>query len=346
MRASETLGDADSDVAEKAIAAIRLHGSPAYPRSYEVWYAHLSGALPNLSVFLLQELATGAAIDAAMIDRLYERFIRTDRLAQVADQASAQMLDEIASLSGAIGEALDASERYHDAISVASQEGPASAERAQLREWVETLVVATRSEVSRKAKLEAQLRDTAREIRNLKESLEATRIEAQTDPLTSLPNRRYFHEMLQQHLDRAESDGAPLTLIMADIDYFKRFNDEHGHLTGDQVLRLVARTMNDKLADEAVITRYGGEEFAIILPDVPLNEARHRAEAVRQTVLTRELVKRSTNEKLGRITLSLGVAAYKLGDTSISLVERADQALLTAKRNGRNRTVTQDGPTR
>jgi diguanylate cyclase len=336
----------DLDLAEKAVAAIRRHGSPSYPRAFEVWYAHLSGELPALSFALEQELVSGGGrIDGETIDRLYERFISTSRLAKEADLASAQILDEIARLSSAIGATIDASERYHSEITSVSEDGPSSADRTKMREWVEALVVSTRNEVARKSKLEVRLRESAREIGNLKASLEATRIEAQTDALTSLPNRRHFDEMLQRHLDIATTAGTPLTLIMADIDYFKRFNDQHGHLTGDQVLRLVARTMSDKLASEAVITRYGGEEFAIILPAKSLSEAENRAEAVRQALLTRELVNRSTKEKLGRVTISLGVAAFEFGDTPTSLIERADQALLSAKRSGRNRTVTQDAIT-
>jgi diguanylate cyclase len=130
--------------------------------------------------------------------------------------------------------------------------------------------------------------------------------------------------------------------VLADIDFFKSFNDAHGHLTGDQVLRLVARTMKDKFKDKAIITRFGGEEFAVILPQADLIAGKFSAETVRQALLTRELVKRSTNENLGRITISLGVASYRRGDTATSMVERADQALMMAKRDGRNRTVTEE----
>ena len=179
-------------------------------------------------------------------------------------------------------------------------------------------------------------------ITRIKLAEEAVRILANTDALTGLANRRHFEEMLQKSIDQATLRREPFALVMADIDFFKQFNDAHGHLTGDQVLRLVARTMKDKFKDKAIITRFGGEEFAVILPDADLIAGKFGAETVRQALLTRELVKRSTNENLGRITISLGVSAYARGDTAASLTERADQALMAAKRAGRNRTVTED----
>jgi diguanylate cyclase len=129
---------------------------------------------------------------------------------------------------------------------------------------------------------------------------------------------------------------------MVDIDHFKQFNDLHGHLTGDKVLRLVALALREKFPARATVARYGGEEFAIILPDGDTMAGWVGAEAARQSILARELVKRSTGEKIGRITISIGVGSWKHLDTGLSLIARTDAALLRAKRSGRNRTVTED----
>jgi diguanylate cyclase len=331
------------DIADRVVAAIREHGSPGYPRAFEVWYAHLSGEMPAVSMAMNAILTGGeGSIGAADIDNLYERFIGTDRLARQAERTSLQVLGEIDGLMALVDKALDSSERYHGRLCAMSEDVPPPADRQKLREWVEALVLSTREEVTRKTQLESQLKDSSNEIRNLREALETTRAEALTDPLTGLANRRHFEEMLQKSIDQATLRREPFALVMADIDFFKNFNDAHGHLTGDQVLRLVARTMKDKFKDKAIITRFGGEEFAIILPESDIVAGKFGAETVRQALLTRELVKRSTNENLGRITISLGVAGYRRGDTAGSLVERADQALMQAKREGRNRTVTED----
>jgi diguanylate cyclase len=114
----------------------------------------------------------------------------------------------------------------------------------------------------------------------------------------------------------------------------------YGHLTGDQVLRLVSMTMRERVKSKATLARFGGEEFGIVMPDTPLADARAVAEEIRQSVLNRELVKRSTGESLGKITVSVGVAAYRAGEPGTALLERADQCMYVAKRTGRNRTVT------
>ena len=130
-------------------------------------------------------------------------------------------------------------------------------------------------------------------------------------------------------------------LMLVDIDHFKRFNDTWGHQTGDQVLRLVAMTLKSNLKGKDMAARYGGEEFAAILPATDLEGAVIVADNIRKAVQAKELLKRSTNEKLGRITASFGVAAYHPGDTPSSLIDRADRCLYAAKHAGRNRVFSE-----
>jgi diguanylate cyclase len=141
-------------------------------------------------------------------------------------------------------------------------------------------------------------------------------------------------------VETADAQKTPLALVVIDIDHFKRFNDLYGHLTGDQVLRLVSMTMREQVKSKATLARFGGEEFGIILPETKLEDARAVAEEIRKSVLNRELVKRSTGESLGKITVSIGVAAFRRNEGGTSLLERADQCMYVAKRTGRNRTVT------
>jgi diguanylate cyclase len=131
---------------------------------------------------------------------------------------------------------------------------------------------------------------------------------------------------------------------MTDIDHFKTFNDNFGHLTGDQVLRLVGMSVKHNVKGKDTAARYGGEEFAIILPSTVLRAAITVAEHIRSAVMTKELMKRSTGEHLGRITISIGVATLREGDSAQSLVERADSCLYAAKRNGRNRVMCETDP--
>jgi diguanylate cyclase len=131
---------------------------------------------------------------------------------------------------------------------------------------------------------------------------------------------------------------------MTGIDHFKTFDDTYGHLTGDQVLRLVALSVKQNVKGQDMAARYGGEEFAIILPNTVLRSAVTVAEHIRRAVMSKELMKRSTGEHLGRITISIGVAMLRPGDTAQSLIGRADACLYAAKRAGRNRVICETDP--
>ena len=132
--------------------------------------------------------------------------------------------------------------------------------------------------------------------------------------------------------------------MMTDIDHFKNFNDTYGHLTGDQVLRLVAMSVKQNVKGQDIAARYGGEEFAVVLPNTVLRSAITVADHIRRAVMTKELMKRSTGEHLGRVTISIGVATLHKGDTAQTLIERADACLYAAKRNGRNRVICETDP--
>ena len=155
---------------------------------------------------------------------------------------------------------------------------------------------------------------------------------------------KYFDTTLERAIFEARASNEPLSLLMADIDHFKNFNDSFGHLTGDQVLRLVAMSMKQNVKGQDTTARYGGEEFAVILPNTVLRSAITVADHIRRAVMTKELMKRSTGEHLGRVTVSIGVATLHKTDTPQSLMERTDVCLYTAKRHGRNRVMCETDP--
>ncbi len=126
---------------------------------------------------------------------------------------------------------------------------------------------------------------------------------------------------------------------MFDIDHFKSFNDNYGHLTGDQVLRLVGTSLKQIIKGEEIAARYGGEEFVVVLPATPLLKALSIADHIRRMVMGKELKKKSTGEMLGRVTISVGASLLRAEDDVDSLIERADACLYAAKRNGRNRII-------
>jgi len=159
-----------------------------------------------------------------------------------------------------------------------------------------------------------------------------------TDGLTGVCNRKQLDQLLTADLTQAQRHGRPLSIVMMDIDYFKRINDQYGHLAGDTVLRSVASLLQKRLRAHDRLGRYGGEEFCLILPETPLDKAVQFAEELRALVANSEF---STDTHKLSVTLSLGVATYTPGMTSVQLYQRADELMYAAKQDGRNRVRSQ-----
>jgi len=158
------------------------------------------------------------------------------------------------------------------------------------------------------------------------------------DPLTGLVNRRYLEEGLEREIFRAARLQQPVGVVMADVDHFKRFNDVHGHAAGDMVLVALAKTLNTTFRGADISSRYGGEEFAVILADSSLEDSVRRADEFREQ--TKTIVVNHRGAVIGPITLSLGVAIFPThGSNQEDLLNAADAALYQAKREGRDRVV-------
>ena len=184
------------------------------------------------------------------------------------------------------------------------------------------------------------LQDALQEkVRLLEQAKERLRELAVTDGLTGLNNYRYFKEYLLQELRRAERHQSRVSLIMVDIDYFKNYNDTHGHLAGDEVLRTIALLMRDNIRNIDFAARYGGEEFALVLSETGHEPARVVAEKLRQ-LIEKHVFPKQEMQPNGNITVSMGVATFPQDAKSVDkLIESADQRLYRAKALGRNRVI-------
>src|SRR3954464_5185747 len=330
--------------AEIALGQIKALGQPAYPRNYEVWYAYATGYNPTLNQTINEMLARAGTLSSADIDQIYDTYLSPARLTDRIDNVGGQIVVEIDEVMAMIGNAVGSATHYTESLAHATQSLGATKDRDGFRSVLETLVRATRKMEENNSQLEQRLKASKQEINQLQVNLEAVRHESLTDPLTSLANRKYFEQALEKFVAQSAASNEPLALLLTDIDHFKAFNDTFGHLTGDQVLRLVAQSVKQNVKGQDVAARYGGEEFAIILPCTTLRSALTVADHVRRAVMTKELMKRSTGEHLGRITVSVGVATLRKDEPGPSLIERADNALYAAKRYGRNRVMCETDP--
>lgn len=182
--------------------------------------------------------------------------------------------------------------------------------------------------------LEAKVAERTRELNELNKWLEKLSI---TDGLTGVHNHRYFYIKLGEEITRAARYGHPLSLIILDVDYFKHYNDTHGHLAGDNILKGIASCIKSSVRDNDLVARYGGEEFSVILPEADKDAAEGLAERLRKFISEQPFPHKETQPG-GNLTISLGLAAYPAdaGDVK-GLVEKADAALYRAKEGGRNR---------
>lgn len=195
---------------------------------------------------------------------------------------------------------------------------------------VAALVAITRAMARRTKAVEQQLTAARDETQQLREKLAEAGEEARSDPLTGLPNRRAFEEKLAE----MERSNTALSLAICDIDHFKRVNDSYGHAVGDRVIKAVAHTLRDNCAGN-MVARIGGEEFVVLFPDLDPEAAAAILDAARDVLAARYFKLRETDQPLGKVTFSGGVAHGRHPDGTPAL-QRADALLYAAKKSGRN----------
>lgn len=330
--------------AELALGQIRSLRQTAIPRNYEIWYVYATGYNSELNQVINETLARNGKLTEADLEQIYETYLSHLKTTDRIDKVGARVIGEIDDVMQLIGDALGMSAAYNASLSGATERLTKAVDREQVMKVVDSLVKTTNEMRDTTKALEDRLALSKTEISNLQQSLEAIRAESLTDPLTGLGNRKYFDRSLEAAVANAIETGEPLSLMMFDIDHFKSFNDSYGHLTGDQVLRLVGMSLKQSIKGQDITARYGGEEFAVVLPNTALRQALTVADHVRRAVMSKELKKKSTGEILGRVTISVGVSMLKEGDDIDSLIERADACLYAAKRGGRNRVVCEADP--
>jgi len=326
------------DVARQALEIMQAHQVWPTVRNYELWLNYIVEGSGPLAEEINRLLAAGEAITESLSEALAAQYLPEARLNGDILEAGDALSKELQSVTRAIETAQRSSEEYGQELATASQrlEGDNADEAKTI---VEDLAVATRKVRNENQVLETQLAETNAELGRLRESLDQVRRDAMTDGLTNLTNRKAFDEQLAQICAQADAEGEAVTLAIIDIDHFKSFNDTWGHQIGDQVLRYVASVIGRQGVAPRVAARYGGEEFAIIFPAEGGRAALSVLEDIRLEVSSRALKRRSTNEDLGAITVSAGFAERLGGETTMSLVERADAALYASKHAGRNRTT-------
>ena len=312
---------------------------PPNPANYAVWYTYAAEENPSLSNELRALIASSVGFDERLNRRLYEAYFGLSKISMAISNTGAKLHARMDSLGRDLEHAGKETGEHCNRLLSIIDDGALEKSRDHILLLVRGVVAETQAIVITNQALEGQLAEAISEIAELRENLGQARIEAMSDPLTGLVNRRYLEVRLAEQAELVASTGQDLCLILADIDNFKSFNDTFGHQVGDQVLRVVARAIDDSIRGGDILARYGGEELCIVLPNTPLNGGAAVAENIRGSIARKTLKSGNDGRDFGTITASFGVADHKPGDTTEDLIGRADAALYAAKNSGRNQIV-------
>jgi diguanylate cyclase len=327
-------------LAAQAFSMMRCHGIDATPAHYRVLYHYASASNGALKAEIDRTLAEGGAITPAGLEDMHARYFPNQDV-RYFDQIGAGLASEIGLLRGLLTMNTSAANAFGDSLQIAASD-IGNLDPEAIGPLLTFLVDATVEMHRQTSDTVEQLKRHAGEIHALRQSLNAVRAESMTDGLTELHNRKQFDVLLAAAIDTAKAEQRPLALLLMDIDHFKSFNDRFGHMTGDQVLRLVARSIRRLTKGQDVAARFGGEEFAVILPATRLENAVRLADSIRRDIAAQKLKKKSTGELLSSVSISAGISELRMDDGCDSLIERADARLYDAKRLGRNRVVAEN----
>jgi diguanylate cyclase len=318
-----------------ALPHMARHGSGFQPPSYAVWYEYVSGSNPPLQQALDARIAKGGALSTDETHALYATFVGA-RDAKALERLSGRLQHTLEELGRLASSASSEADDYGRSLQAYGEQLTPNLDLDALREIIGTLATETVHMQQSNRVLSERLESSQREFVDLKARLATVQSEALLDPLTSLTNRRGFQHRVDEMLATRAEGLNGCALVMADIDHFKKVNDTHGHLLGDRVLQTVAQVLRASVKGRDVAARFGGEEFAILLPDTPARGALVLAEQIRQTVAQGRIRRADRDETIGGVTISLGVANYRPGETLEQWLHRADQALYESKKRGRN----------
>ncbi len=326
--------------AEQANTLIDKCSLPRRPDIYELFYAYVTGEMPEVTRALDKIFAKKLLPNEDDCNEIYNLHISDGGQENAMLNASDTVQDTIGDVKTIIAAIQVASKDFGTNMSGMSAQLSEAKSLDDVTELVKTMMVESSTIVTKNQELETQLERSSTAMDTMSGELEKVRKESLTDGLTGLPNRKNFDRTLDKTFEKFNEDSERFSLLVLDIDHFKSFNDTYGHQVGDRVLMLLARVLQDHATENFFPARFGGEEFVAIASKMSIEEATKAAESIREGIASKEIINKTTGERLGQITVSIGVAEIKDDERIGQLVERADKAMYAGKKGGRNQVVT------
>lgn len=325
-------------IARVALPWISARQLPASPNNYAVAYELLSGRNPAFCAQAQRSL--DEAPTQEVMDELFRKLLAGEMqdavLASVRNELSRIFQEALTVLSSG-GEGLT---RYKQRLLYATERLSNKLDLGSVRAVISEMIAETRRMQAAGDEMQAQLEATCGDLEALRTEFEQDQHEITLDPLTGVLNRRGLERELDGLLG---VDDAALAVLWLDVDHFTAFNGRYGHVIGDEVLRFVARVVTRNIRGNDVVARYGADEFVVLLPATSAANGLYVARNVGTAVRSATLTHKSTATKLEPVTVCVGVGEYRAGDTAGELLQRAEQALRQARKQGRGRVAGEDG---
>lgn len=292
----------------------------------------LSGANPGLARQIAKRIAGGLEVSQEWLDEA-----AATESAKARDDGIDAVLMKLEALVDAYSNntsvARDATAEYNERLEHHVAELTQAEDTGKL---ISDLAELAKAMLERSRQLESDMRRSECEAKSLRRSLAKAKRDAEVDHLTGLPNRRAFEAVLEREYREARAEVEPLVVAFCDIDHFKRINDTHGHDVGDRVLRVIAESLSAATDDKCHVARHGGEEFVMLFRGTSASQAKARLDEIRERLAERKLVSRTTDEPIGQVTFSAGLADVFDFENPRAALKAADDALYAAKEGGRN----------
>ncbi len=315
------------------------------PVNYAIFYEYVSQTNELLNAELDKFILDPQPISDEVCQTLYDKKLLAFEVEKLkkTQQGLRNIVDAILK---ALMETGNETSRYDNVLGKISNDLTSDIEPEKLLSIVDILAQETKQVKNSHLRFKADIESNQHEVAMLREELEKVRQEATTDGLTGLLNRRTLDSHLPKEITHSKQTNTALSILLIDIDKFKLVNDNYGHLVGDKVIRYIAKTIKTTVSDKTEVFRFGGEEFCVLLPNTDSAEALNIAENIRKAQEKDQLIASNNNERIGRVTVSIGIATYLQNESIESFIDRADRALYQAKSKGRNRAICAPNTTR
>jgi len=324
-----------SEIAKNVILNTTERSIPLTPENYHVWFEYFLGSNQELKASIDELIASENSFSQEINERLYTEYLKGDKkeILQEVHKETHKIFQNIfqATLSTS-----DLTSNYSVKMEEYSTKLDEAKDITQIQHFIVDIIKDTNDIAESSKQLNQQLEEATSQIENLNKQLEETEREVLLDALTGLNNRKAFDKKIKELYEIFKKNEGFFSVVMMDIDFFKKFNDQYGHHIGDEVLSIVGSNLKKNLKGKDFSARYGGEEFIALLPNTTLHNACVVADQIREEISKKRLKIKKTGQTIGNITISMGASKIRKGDSVISVVERADAALYMAKDTGRN----------